>query len=137
MQNALFTIEVSYPATHVVVLQLSGEFDLVSDESLQQAFSTIPDPASSDLVIDLSQARFISVGVLTQLVLAGSTFRTTTLQSPSRIVTKVLGLLNLPGSHQRDEDQATTPACAEATDLPRRHERPGEIAVAPLPVSGP
>ena len=92
MQNELFTIEVSYPATHVVVLQLSGEFDLASDESLQQTLRTIPDPSSSELVIDLAQARFVSVGVLTQLVLAGGSFRTTTLRSPSPIVTKVLQL---------------------------------------------
>lgn len=136
MQNELFTIEVSYPATHVVVLQLSGEFDLASDESLQQTLRTIPDPSSSELVIDLAQARFVSVGVLTQLVLAGGSFRTTTLRSPSPIVTKVLGLLNLPGSHQQDEDHATTRAYGRAADLPR-HERAGEIAMAPVPVSGP
>jgi anti-anti-sigma regulatory factor len=86
---------VSYDTPPIVVIRLTGELDLADEAQLQATLDAIPEPASSDLRVDLSAMTFAGVGILSRIAYAAGRFRSARLQSPTPQIDKVLRILDL------------------------------------------
>lgn len=88
-----FTIDTYEEPPQTTVLRLVGEFDLVCERALQEALDGLCHGSDRSLVVDVSEARFMGVGSLRRIVVAGRGFASTEFRSPVPIVEKVLRLL--------------------------------------------
>ncbi len=90
MEFETFAINTYEEPPQAVVLQLTGELDLVCEPALQEVLDGLSPGPERSFVVDLSETQFMGVGPLRRIVLAGWGFASTEFRSPAPIVKKVL-----------------------------------------------
>jgi hypothetical protein len=128
MDFETFAIDIYDEPPQATVLRLAGEFDLVSEPALLEALDGLGRGAERSLVVDVSDAQFMGVGILRHIVLAGRGFASTEFRSPVPIVEKVLRVLGFIDGTVRIEGGASRAVAPSSVDevalMRRRNESP-------------
>src|SRR5580704_17884956 len=109
-------INVDRESPQVIILRLSGEFDLVREPALQYALDGLGQGSERSLVVDVSHAEFMGVGALRRIVVAGRGFASTSFRSPPPIVEMVLGVLGFLDGTVRIEGRASRAGAPRSID---------------------